>query len=108
MEQASSWILLGFVSSALWRELLGALENDCSHAKTEGEASGGSEIPTSKSSKWSRLATGSLWANLDIFTNSLPSTQYTTNTLIDAKYLYGKHTLGMGVGWYGLIGPWSK
>lgn len=33
---------------------------------------------------------------------------YTTNTLIDAKYLYGKNMPGMGVGWCGLIGPWSK
>ena len=42
------------------------------------------------------------------FTNSFASTQHTTNTLIDAKYLYRKHMLGMGVAWCGLIGPWSE
>lgn len=37
------------------------------------------------------------------FTNSFACTQYTTNTLIDAKYLYRKHMLGMGVMWCGVV-----
>lgn len=47
---------------------------------------------------------GQIW----IFCKFFSFIWYTTNTLIDAKYLYGKNMLGMGVGWYGLIGPWSE
>lgn len=47
---------------------------------------------------------GKIW----IFCKFFSFIRYTTNTLIDAKYLYGKNMLGMGVGWYGLIGPWSE
>jgi hypothetical protein len=34
--------------------------------------------------------------------------QYTTNILIDAKYLYDKNMLGMRVERCGLIGLWSE